>query len=110
MQKGRVLADAPEPAADPQAGAGELVQEHLAAAAALTSRRQAALDAADHYAGKAHAHATKRAYRSDWVHFGAWCQAHGFIAMPAEPRTVGAYLASLGETHAPNTIRRRLSA
>ncbi|MGI4795162.1 MAG: hypothetical protein ACRYG8_14045 [Janthinobacterium lividum] len=30
--------------------------------------------------------------------------------MPAEPRTIGAYLASLGDTHAPNTIRRRLLA
>ena len=71
---------------------------------------QAALDVADRYAGHAHADATRRAYRSDWVHFGDWCQAHGFLAMPAEPRTVGAYLASLGETHAPTTIRRRLSA
>ena len=75
-----------------------------------TSKRQAALDTADRYAGTAHAHATKRAYRSDWTHFGNWCQAHDFVAMPAEPRTVGAYLASLAETHAPNTIRRRLSA
>ncbi|MGI4798912.1 MAG: tyrosine-type recombinase/integrase [Janthinobacterium lividum] len=30
--------------------------------------------------------------------------------MPAEPRTIDAYLASLGDIHAPNTIRRRLSA
>ncbi|MGI4799237.1 MAG: hypothetical protein ACRYG8_35400 [Janthinobacterium lividum] len=29
--------------------------------------------------------------------------------MPAELRTIGAYLASFGETHAPNTICRRLS-
>ncbi len=79
-------------------------------AAVPTSKGQAALDTAERYAGKAHAHATKRAYRSDWAHFGDWCQVHDFIAMPAEPRTVGAYLASLGETHAPNTIRRRLSA
>jgi integrase len=30
--------------------------------------------------------------------------------VPAEPVVVGAYLASLAETHAPNTIRRRLAA
>ncbi|MGI4800334.1 MAG: hypothetical protein ACRYG8_41140 [Janthinobacterium lividum] len=30
--------------------------------------------------------------------------------MPAEPRTIGAYLASLGDTHAPNTIRRGFAA
>jgi integrase len=36
--------------------------------------------------------------------------AHGFIPVPAAPATVGAYLASLAATHAPTTIRRRLSA
>ena len=30
--------------------------------------------------------------------------------MPAAPATIGAYLASLAESHAPSTIRRRLSA
>ena len=34
----------------------------------------------------------------------------GFVPVPAAPETVGAYLASLAETHAPTTIRRRLSA
>ena len=34
----------------------------------------------------------------------------GFTPVPAEPRTVGAYLDSLAETHAPTTVRRRLSA
>jgi hypothetical protein len=85
------------------------VRQHLASTDVPTSKGQAALDTADRYAGNAHTHATKRAYRSDWAHFADWCQAHAFIAMPAEPRTVGAYLASLGDTHAPNTIRRRLS-
>jgi hypothetical protein len=35
---------------------------------------------------------------------------NGFIPVPAAPATVGAYLASLAESHAPSTIRRRLSA
>ncbi|MGI4748459.1 MAG: hypothetical protein ACRYFY_20815 [Janthinobacterium lividum] len=81
-----------------------------AAATVLTSKGQAALNTAERYAGKAHTYATKRAYRSDWAHFDDWCQVHGFIAMPAEPRAVGAHLASLGETHALNNIRPRLSA
>ena len=34
----------------------------------------------------------------------------GFVPVPAEPKTVGAYLASLAESHAPTTVRRRLSA
>ncbi len=46
----------------------------------------------------------------DWTHYAAWCAAHGFVPVPAAPATVGAYLASLAETHAPATVRRRLSA
>lgn len=110
MQEVQLLVDEPGPLAEHRAGTSEPASSRQAAADLPTTRGQAALDTADRYAGKAHAHATRRAYRSDWMHFGDWCQAHGFIAMPAEPRTVGAYLASLGETFAPNTIRRRLSA
>ena len=110
MQRVRLTPDEPVTPGDGTVSAVELMSAGAAVATALTSKGQAALETAERYAGRAHAHATRRAYRSDWTHFGAWCQAHGFLAMPAEPRTVGAYLASLGETHAPNTIRRRLSA
>ncbi|MGI4803113.1 MAG: hypothetical protein ACRYG8_55570 [Janthinobacterium lividum] len=65
MQKVRVLADEPAAPADPEAGTATLVRQHLAGTVAPTSRGQAALDTADCYAGNAHAHATKRAYRSD---------------------------------------------
>jgi integrase len=51
-----------------------------------------------------------RAYKADWTHFAQWCAAHGFVAVPAAPAVVGAYLASLAASHAPTTIRRRLSA
>ena len=77
---------------------------------ALTSAGQAALAAAQALARKATAPATLRAYKADWTHFAQWCAAHGFIPVPAEPATVGAYLASLASSHAPTTIRRRLSA
>ena len=50
------------------------------------------------------------AYKADWTHFAAWCAAHGFVCVPAAPATVGAYLASLADSHAPSTIRRRLAA
>src|SRR6201996_5575325 len=76
----------------------------------LTPAGQAALDAAQALAKKATAAATLRAYKADWTHFSQWCEAHGFTPVPAAPATVGAYLASLAETHAPTTIRRRLSA
>jgi integrase len=71
---------------------------------------QAALAAAQALARKAAAPATLRAYKADWTHFAQWCAAHGFIAVPAAPAIVGAYLASLAASHAPTTIRRRLAA
>jgi integrase len=53
---------------------------------------------------------TLRAYKADWQDFARWCAAHCFVPVPAAPATVGAYLASLAESHAPTTIRRRLAA
>jgi hypothetical protein len=79
-------------------------------ALALTPAGQAALAAAQALAKQAAAPATLRAYKADWTHFSAWCAAHGFVPVPAAPATVGAYLASLAGSHAPTTIRRRLSA
>jgi integrase len=78
--------------------------------AALTPAGEAALAAAQALAQQATAAATLRAYRTDWTHFSQWCAAHGFVAVPAAPATVGAYLASLAGSYAPTTIRRRLSA
>ena len=81
-----------------------------AVVATPTAAGQAALAAAQALAKQAAAPATLRAYKADWTHFAQWCAAHGFVAVPAAPATVGAYLASLAGTHAPTTIRRRLSA
>ena len=81
-----------------------------AVAVPLTDAGKAALAAAEALARKAAAPATLRAYKADWTHFASWCAAKGFCPVPAAPATVGAYLASLAETHAPTTIRRRLSA
>ena len=75
-----------------------------------TAAGQAALAAAQALARQATAPATLRAYKADWTHYADWCAAHGFVAVPAAPATVGAYLASLASSHAPTTIRRRLSA
>ncbi len=79
-------------------------------AVALTDAAQAALATAQDLARKAAAPATLRAYKADWTHYAAWCAQMGFAPVPAEPATVGAYLASLAESHAPTTVRRRLSA
>ncbi len=78
--------------------------------ASLTVAGQAALAAARSLARAAAAPNTLRAYKADWRHFAAWCAAHGFAPLPAAAATVGAYLASLADSHAPATIRRRLAA
>ena len=75
-----------------------------------TQASAAALAAAQTLAKKATAAATLRAYKDDWTHFYDWCAVHGFVAVPAAPAIVGTYLASLADSHAPATIRRRLSA
>src|ERR1700754_3931942 len=77
---------------------------------APTSPGATALAAAQALARLATAAATLRAYKADWTHFSQWCAVHGFVPVPAAPATVGAYLASLADSHAPTTIRRRLAA
>ena len=74
------------------------------------SAAQAAVAAAQALARQSAAPATLRAYKADWQHYADWCARTGFAPVPAEPATVGAYLASMAGTHAPTTIRRRLSA
>ena len=76
----------------------------------LSAAGAAALDAAAALAGNASAAATLRAYKADWRHFAAWCAEKDFVPVPAAPAVVGAYLASLADSHAPSTIRRRLAA
>jgi integrase len=73
-------------------------------------RAAAALAKAQAYARQSAAPATLRAYKADWAHYAAWCAESGFDPVPAGPATVGAYLVSLATSHAPTTIRRRLSA
>jgi integrase len=89
---------------DPQTGTA------LAPAQAPTPAGLAALAAAQALAKKAAAANTLRAYKADWQHFSDWCAGHGFVPVPAAPVVAGAYLASLADSHAPATIRRRLSA
>lgn len=70
----------------------------------------AALAAAMDFADQALAPATLRAYRADWRHFCAWCQAARWAPLPAAPETVAAYLASMAATHRGSAIARRLAA
>ena len=75
----------------------EVVERETAAAVAF-----ALADKAD---------ATRRAYRSDWQRFAAWCTARGEAALPAEPKVVATFLASEAAAGVkPPTLARRVAA
>jgi site-specific recombinase XerD len=82
---------------------------------ASSSRLPAALDLdlnrAGEYARAEKAEATRRAYRTDFAIFEAWCVQRGAIALPARPETVAAFLAAeAGRGVRPSTIGRRVAA
>ena len=67
-------------------------------------------DATD-YARAEKAPATRRAYRSDFELFRAWCDAKDVLSMPAWPETVSAFLASEANRGVKaSTIGRRMAA
>lgn len=53
---------------------------------------------------------TKRAYRSDWTQFSAWCHQNGLQDLPATPETVVYYITFLGKTLKGSTIKRKMTA
>jgi site-specific recombinase XerD len=68
------------------------------------------INRAEKYAEKAFTHNTKRAFRSDWQKFQAWCSGHGLESMPAAAGTVALYITDLTDLgHPVATIQRYLS-
>ena len=70
-----------------------------------------ALEAAAAYAQAEKAPGTRQAYKTDFAIFEAWCADRNASALPAEPKTVAAFLgweASRGTR--PSTIGRRVAA
>jgi site-specific recombinase XerD len=67
------------------------------------------VDQARKYASQAKSANTRRAYQSDWIHFTAWCTAHGMAALPAAPTTVALYLTTLAQEYKTSTLQRRLT-
>jgi integrase len=63
---------------------------------------------AAHYARASRSEATKRAYRSDWADFEAWCVACNANPLPASPELVGLYLAACAGSLKPSTLSRRI--
>jgi site-specific recombinase XerD len=72
---------------------------------------EAELDAARTFALAEKSPATRRAYRSDFAGFTAWCGARGLVALPASADTVAAWLAALATGGAKaSTIGRKAAA
>jgi site-specific recombinase XerD len=69
------------------------------------------VEAAAGYAIAEKAAATRRAYKTDFAIFKAWCADRGASALPAEPATVAAFLAwEANRQTRPSTIGRRVAA
>ena len=85
-------------------------RKQLGPARLVSTEALAALAAAMDFADQALAPATLRAYRAAWQHFCRWCDEAGWPALPADPETVAAYLATLSATHTTSTLAQRLAA
>jgi len=79
-------------------------------AAGISDTLKSAYDQAQRFASMATASNTRKAYRSDWADFAAWCARQQLAPLPARPETVGLYCAALAETCKISTITRRLAA
>src|ERR1017187_4479564 len=58
----------------------------------------------------ARAETSRRASRSDWRLFAAWCQRQGLPALPATPETVTLYVTALAADHKPASLQRKLTS
>jgi site-specific recombinase XerD len=68
-------------------------------------------EAAASFAKEQHAQATRKAYRTDFGLFEAWCVSRGIAAIPALPGTVATFLAAqAGDGVKPSTLSRRLAS
>jgi Phage integrase, N-terminal SAM-like domain len=93
---------------DPQASDRHDRQAHIPAT--VPAGESLPLPAAE-YARAEKAAATRRAYRSDFEIFRAWCAERGVSVLPASPESVAAFLAHEAERQVrPSTIGRRVAA
>lgn len=81
------------------AGAGERVE--LRGGDEVTALIDQLTQQAAAWARGARASSTWAAYDRDWARFAAWCTARGVEALPADPRSVAAYLADLAPAWRP---------
>jgi integrase len=53
---------------------------------------------------------TRRAYAGDWALFSEWCREKRVSNLPADPRTIAAFIADEAQHSKPATLRRRLAS
>lgn len=113
-REGRELAIRPAPTASGDGGARDPA---VRSAPPAKGARRALEEAADALAKQSVAENTRRSYKSDWESWEAFCSAHGFAALPADPEHVRLYLTQLtqyagrkGKPLTPKTAQRHLSA
>jgi site-specific recombinase XerD len=83
----------------------------VAKAGAVPATLRPELEEAAGYARAEKSAATRRAYRSDFDLFRAWCETKRVSALPAQPETVAAFLAAEANRGVKSsTIGRRLAA
>lgn len=76
----------------------------------LSSALDALADEAAEFARGSRSQATWRAYAGDWRDFQGWCAGHGLTPLPADPVTVGLYLADRAKALSITTLTRRTTA
>jgi integrase len=102
---------------DPTASA-EVLSPAPQSASILPAHLEALADRAREYVEAASSPNTRRAYDSDWKHFGAWCRRQGLDQQPPDPQIVGLYITACAagaatsnrKPAAVSSIERRLSA
>jgi site-specific recombinase XerD len=83
----------------------------ISSGAAISAALAPDLTRAAELAREEKAESTRRAYRSDFRIFEAWCQDRGMSSLPAAAETVAAFLAHDVEAGSrPSTLGRRVSA
>lgn len=103
---------------DDPAASAEVLSPALNTLPNLPTHLEALADRAREYVEAASSPNTRRAYDSDWKHFGSWCRRQGLEQLPPDPQVVGLYITACAsgaatgnrKPAAVSSIERRLSA
>ncbi len=101
---------------EPRPSLDNSILDDGAARTTLPTHLRDLAETARDYAKASSSENTRRAYASDWRHYTGWARRLGLPALPANPQTIGLYIAACasgaasGKPGCVATIERRLSA